>query len=252
MFTHAITRLPGENFATGLTTANLGRPSYELILKQHQAYRQALLGLGLDVVVLPAEPAYPDAYFVEDPAIVTPKIAVMTHPGAPARQGAGDSLKPFLEYYRPIFQIRPPGTVDGGDVMMVGNHFFIGLSERTNAAGADQLTSLLAAAGHTSETVPVASGLHLKSGVNYLGSETLLFSNSLVNHPAFKNYDKIVLDDDEAYAANTLWVNDALLMPAGFPKTYANLAHLGMRIIELDVSEMQKMDGGLTCLSLRF
>src|SRR5512135_3453610 len=121
MFTHAITRLPGENFAAGLTTANLGQPSYELILKQHQAYRQALLSLGLDVMVLPAEPTFPDAYFVEDPAIVTPNIAVMTHSGALSRHGEGATLEPFLEYYRPIFHIHPPGTVDGGDVLMVGN-----------------------------------------------------------------------------------------------------------------------------------
>ena len=135
---------------------------------------------------------------------------------------------------------------------MVGNHFFIGLSERTNAEGAAQLASLLAAAGHTSETVPVAGGLHLKSGVNYVGSETLLVTKTLADHPAFDHYDKIVLDEDEAYAANTLWVNDTLLMPKGFPKTYASLAHLGMKIIELDVSEVRKMDGGLTCMSLRF
>ncbi len=252
MFTHAFTRLPGENFADGLTTANLGSPNYEVILKQHQAYRQVLLSLGLDVVVLPAEPDYPDAYFVEDPAIVTPSIAVMTRSGAPSRQGEGKSLEPFLEYYRPIFHIHPPGTVDGGDILVVGNHFFIGLSERTNAEGAVQLASLLSAAGHTSETVPVAGGLHLKSGVNYMGSETLLVNKTLAEHLAFAHYDKIVLDEDEQYAANTLWVNDALLMPKGFPKTYASLAHLGLKIIELDVSEVRKMDGGLTCMSLRF
>jgi dimethylargininase len=252
MFTHAITRLPGENFANGLTTANLGTPSYDLILTQHQAYRQVLLGLDLDGVVLPAEPDYPDAYFVEDPAIITPHIAVMTRSGAPSRQGEGATLEPILEYYRPIFHINPPGTVDGGDVLMVGNHFFIGISERTNEEGAAQLASLLAAAGHTLRTIPVAGGLHLKSNINYVGSETLLVTKSLADHPAFDRYVKIVVDEDESYAANTLWVNDTLLMPRGFPKTYASLAHLGMRIIELEVSEVQKMDGGLTCMSLRF
>jgi dimethylargininase len=252
MFSHAFTRLPGANFADGLTTSNLGRPSYELILKQHLAYRQALLGLGLDVVVLPAEPKYPDAYFVEDPAVITSHICVMTHLGAPSRQGEGVTLEPFLKYYRPIFHIHPPGTVDGGDVLIVGNHFFIGLSERTNTDGAAQLATHLAAAGHTSETVPVTGGLHLKSGVSYVGSETLLITKDLAKHLAFERYDKILLDDDETYAANALWLNDALLMPTGFPKTYASLAHLGLRIIELDVSEVRKMDGGLTCMSLRF
>jgi len=252
MFTHAITRLPGPNFDEGLTTANLGRPNYPLILQQHYAYRQALLSLGLDVIVLPAEPAYPDAYFVEDPAIITPSIAVITRPGAPSRQGEEITLEPFIEYYRPVFHIQPPGTVDGGDVLMVGEHFFIGLSERTNPEGASQLATFLAGAGHTSETVPVAAGLHLKSGVNYVGKNTLLVSKSLADYPAFARYEKIILAAEEKYAANTLWVNDVLLMPQGFPKTYPSLTRLGLKIIELDVSEVQKMDGGLTCMSLRF
>jgi dimethylargininase len=252
MINHAITRLPGENFADGVTTANLGRPSYSLILQQHHAYRQALLSLGLDVIVLPAEPTYPDAYFVEDPAIITPKIAVSTCPGASSRQGEEITLEPFLEYYRPLVHIHPPGTVDGGDVLVVENHYFIGLSERTNSEGAAQLATLLAEAGHTSETVPVAAGLHLKSGVNYVGNDTLLITKNLADYPAFAKYKRIILDVDEEYAANTLWVNDTLLTPKGFPKTHASLAHLGMRLIELDVSEVQKMDGGLTCMSLRF
>jgi dimethylargininase len=252
MINHAITRLPGGNFADGLTTANLGLPSYPLILEQHRAYRQALLSLGLDVIVLPAEPVYPDAYFVEDPAIITSKIAVITRPGAPSRRGEETTLEPFLEYYRPIVHIHSPGTVDGGDVLMVGKHFFIGVSERTNAEGATQLAALLAGAGHTSETLPVAAGLHLKSGVNYVGKNTILVTKNIGYYPAFTRYEKIILDAGEEYAANTLWVNDTLLMPKGFPKTHAKLAHLDMRIIELDVSEVQKMDGGLTCMSLRF
>lgn len=252
MFTHAITRLPGQNFADGLTTAHLGHPDYQQILLQHRAYRQALLSLGLDVVVLPAEPAYPDAYFVEDPAIVTPKIVVITRPGAPSRQGEETSLAPFLEYYHPQVHIQSPGTVDGGDVLMVENHFFIGLSERTNEAGANQLAGFLTAAGHTCECVPVDSGLHLKSGVNYLGKNTLIVTKSMSSYPRFSNFDKILLDEAENYAANTLWINDTLLMPAGFPKTKQKISQLGMLIIELEVSEARRMDGGLTCMSLRF
>ncbi len=252
MFTHAITRLPGENFAEGLTTANLGHPEFKLILMQHQAYRQALLSLGLDVLVLPAEPAYPDAYFVEDPAIITSKIAIINHPGALSRQGEEATLEPFIRYYRPILHIESPGTVDGGDVLMVGNHFFIGLSERTNQQGAAQLARFLTDAGHTSETILVGAGLHLKSSVNFVGHNTLILTSTMADHPAFKKYEKIQVDDDESYAANTLWINDALLVPKGFPKTLARLKKLGMKIIELDVSEVQKMDGGLTCMSLRF
>ena len=252
MYTHAITRLPGNNFADGITISTLGRPSYHLILQQHQEYRQALQASGLELIVLPAEPAYPDAYFIEDPAIVTPRIAVITHPGAPSRQGEQLSIEPVLLRYRPVVHIDPPGTVEGGDILMVGNHFFIGLSDRTNFEGAVQLAKLLTAAGHTSELIQVPSGLHLKSSVNCVGSNTLLLTHALADHPAFSGYKKIVLDPDEEYVANTLWVNDTLLTPRGFPKARAKLRQLGMRIIELDVSEVQKMDGGLTCMSLRF
>jgi len=251
MFTYAITRLPGENFGDGLTSSTLGCPSYPLILQQHEAYRQALQDLGLEVIVLPAESAYPDAYFVEDPAIVTSKIAVITRPGAPSRQGEELTLEPILKQFRSVVHICPPGTVEGGDVLMVENHFFIGLSDRTNKEGAAQLAKLLEEAGHTSETVPVASGLHLKSGVNYVGKNTLLVTNSLADYPGFASYNKILLDPDEEYAANTLWVNDTLLTPKGFPKTFAKLTSLGVRVVELDVNEVQKMDGGLTCMSLR-
>jgi dimethylargininase len=252
MLTHAITRLPGKNFADGITTSNLGRPSYPLMLQQHQAYRQALQDLGLDVILLPAELDYPDAYFVEDPAIVTPEIAVITRPGAPTRRGEELTLEPALKQYRRVFHIEKPGTVEGGDILMVDNHFFIGLSDRTNYDGAAQLAKLLAAAGHTSETIPVASGLHLKSSVNYIGHGTLLVTHSLSDQPAFSRYEKIFLDFGEDYAANTLWINDTLLTPRGFPNAFAKLTHFGLPIIELDVSEVQKMDGGLTCMSLRF
>jgi dimethylargininase len=252
MFTHAITRLPGENFAEGITTADLGQPNYDLIQEQHRAYRRVLLCLGLDIVVLPAEPDFPDGYFVEDPAIITPKIAVIASPGASARQGEQTTIEPFLRYYRPIFHIHPPGTVEGGDVLMVGDHFFIGLSERTNSEGASQLTDHLAKVGLTSETVTVTEGLHLKSDVSYVAENTLLITRVLADQPAFASFQKILVDDDEAYAANTLWVNGTLLMPAGFPKTHAKLAKLGQPIIELDVSEARKMDGGLSCMSLRF
>jgi dimethylargininase len=251
MFTHAITRLPGENFADGITTYTLGQPNYPLIQKQHQAYRQALHELGLEVIVLPAEPAYPDAYFVEDPAIVTPKIAIITLPGAPSRQGEEITLEPVLTQFRPVVHIQPPGTVEGGDILMVGNHFYIGLSDRTNLEGAAQLAAFLANAGHTSENVQVAYGLHLKSSINYIGKDTLLMTKSLADHPAFASYNKIQLDPDEEVAANTLWINNTLLTPKGFPKTYSKLTKLGLMIIELDVSEVQKMDGGLTCMSLR-
>lgn len=252
MFSRAVTRLPGPDFAGGITTANLGAPDYGLILRQHADYCAALQQLGLEVITLEALPGYPDAYFVEDVAVVTPAVAVITRPGAQSRRGEEESVAPVLARYRPIARIDPPGTVDGGDVLMVGNHFFIGLSERTNRAGAEQLGCILQSRGHTWATVPVGAGLHLKSSVNLVGPNTLLLTEEFAAFEQFSDYGKIIIDKEEAYAGNTLFVNNHLLTPAGFPKTKAKLQSLNFEVIELDVTEVQKMDGGLTCMSLRF
>ena len=252
MFTHAITRKPAPNFADGITTSNLGEPSFATMLQQHQTYVQTIQSLGIKVVELEALPDFPDAYFVEDVAVVTPYVAVITNPGAPARNGEQKEMISPLSQFRPIAYITDPGTVDGGDILMVENHFFIGISERTNAEGAKQLGTILAKHGHTVTAVSVADGLHLKSSVNYVGNNTLLLTEEFASGPEFEGYDKIILDNEEAYAGNTLFINNTLLTPQGFPKTKAKLEQLGFPIIELDVSECQKMDGGLTCMSLRF
>ena len=142
-FTHAITRKPGKNFALGITTANLGKPDYELMIKQHQTYVQILKLLGLIVIELDALSEFPDSYFVEDSAIVTPEAAIITNPGADARKGEVEFMEPVLAKYRKIDRIKAPGTVDGGDVLMVDKQFFIGISDRTNEDGAKQLAAIL-------------------------------------------------------------------------------------------------------------
>lgn len=251
-FKIAITRKPGENFAQGITTSNLGTPSYELMAGQFGAYVETLESLGLEVIVLNAEPKYPDAYFVEDVAVVTPDIAIITNPGAKARRGEEDTIAPVLARYRETVRIQPPGTVEGGDVLMVGSHSFVGLSDRTNLEGAEQLGRILEAHGNTWTPVPVEAGLHLKSSVSYVGNNTLLVSEAFTSRSEFADYEKIVLDEAEEYAGNILSINDCLIMPLGFPDTRTKLEALGLPIIELDVSEARKMDGGLTCMSLRF
>ena len=253
MFTHAIARKPGKNFAQGLTTAVTAKPPlYELLLKQHEAYLGAIRSCGLEVTLLDPLPDYPDAYFVEDTAVVTTDVAIITNPGAEARKGEEDFMAPVLAGFRKIESILAPGTVDGGDVLQLGNHFFIGLSERTNKEGAAQLGRILESVGHTWATVEVAAGLHFKSSVNYVGKNTLLVTADFAEHAALSEYNKIVLEKAEAYAANTLLVNEHLLMPAGFPGTRKQLEVLGFDIIELETSEVRKMDGGLTCMSIRF
>ena len=252
MFRYAIVRKPGANFGDGLTTSDLGTPDFTLMTAQHDAYVGVLEELGLSVTGLEPEPDFPDAHFVEDAAVVTPDIAVITNPGAAARQGEEKTIEPVLANFRPIKRIEPPGTLDGGDVLMVGSHFFIGISERTNPEGAEQLGRILEGFGNTWKTVDVGKGLHLKSGVNHVGEGTLLLTEAFSRLDAFAGYEHIVLDPGEIYAGNSLLINDHLIVPQGFPGTLAKLEGLGLPIHVLDVSEVQKMDGGLTCLSIRF
>ena len=253
MFTQAIARKPGKNFAQGLTTAvNVKPPQYDLLLKQHEIYLETLKSCGLEVTLLDPLSDYPDAYFVEDTAVVTPDVAIITNPGAEARKGEEESMVPILAGFRKIERILAPGTVDGGDVLQVGNHFIIGLSERTNKAGAEQLGRILESFGNTWGMVPVGTGLHFKSSVNYVGKNTLLVTSDFAEHEQLRGYEKIVLENVEAYAANTLLVNGHLLTPTGFPGTRQKLEVLGFEIIELETSELRKMDGGLTCMSIRF
>jgi len=253
MFTQAIARKPGKNFARGLTTAvSVTPPRYDLLLQQHAAYLETLKSCGLEVTILDPLPDYPDAYFVEDTAVATPDVAVITNPGAATRNGEEESMIPVLAGFRKIERILAPGTVDGGDVLQVGSHFFIGLSERTNKEGAGQLCRILESFGNTWATVEVGAGLHFKSSVNYVGQNTLLVTPEFAERAELRGYDKIVLENAEAYAANTLLVNEHLLFPAGFPATRQKLEVLGFKIIELETSEVRKMDGGLTCMSIRF
>jgi len=252
MYTHAITRLPCPNFAAGLTTATLGLPDYELALQQHQTYVTTLGSLGLAVTVLESEPDYPDAHFVEDTAVITPEIAVITRPGALARRGEEESIAPVLAQHRTLAHIQAPGTVDGGDVLVMGKHCLIGLSQRTNEAGANQLRDILLGYGYNCAILPVGEGLHLKSSINYLGQERVLVTQDFVDLEILAGFEKVIAPDEEVYAANTLWINDTLLTPHGFPKTHALLMDAGLPVIEMPASEMEKMDGGLTCLSLRF
>ncbi|MFC1829892.1 dimethylarginine dimethylaminohydrolase family protein [Thermodesulfobacteriota bacterium] len=252
MFTHAVVRKPGEDFASGITTSRTGKPTYELLLKQHEAYIKTLETLGLEVIILDVLPGYPDAYFVEDTAVVTPDVAVITNPGAETRKGEEEEIETVLSKYRKTVRINPPGTLDGGDVLMAGNHFFIGISERTNTEGAVQLGHILEAYGNTWAAVHVESGLHLKSSVNCIGKNRLLVTENFAHLDELSGYDKIILKPSEAYAGNTLWVNNCLITPGGFPDTKKKLEKIGCDIVELEVSEVRKMDGGLTCLSIRF
>ena len=252
VLTRAILRLPGPDFASGITTASLGAPDLSRMLAQHAAYADALRAAGLEVEVLDALPGFPDAYFVEDVAVVVPELAVVARPGATSRRGEEDEIVPVLAAHRAVVRLEHPATLDGGDVLVIDRTVFIGLSARTNEEGARQLARLLEPRGYRSRTVPVVSGLHLKSSLNPVGNETLLVSPRIADRPELRPYRRIVVEAGDEAACNSLLVNGTLLTPAGFPKVRRQLAAAGLRTIELDVSEARKMDGGLTCLSLRF
>ncbi|MBA2290925.1 MAG: N(G),N(G)-dimethylarginine dimethylaminohydrolase [Gemmatimonadales bacterium] len=255
-FTRAIVCPPADSYATGLTTARLGPPDLARARAQHVAYVAALEAAGVQVTTLPSHSDHPDGTFVEDTSIVTAKGAILCRPGAPTRAGEVVAMRAALELLlgEELDAIVEPGTVDGGDICQAGSHFFIGLSQRTNEAGADQLARWLDRLGYTSSTVTIRDDptlLHLKSGLVWLGDQQLLAVPSLAAHPALSAYDVLTVPLDELYAANCVRVNDVLLVSAGYPRITATLAAMGYQVVPLEMSEFQKMDGGLSCLSIR-
>jgi dimethylargininase len=253
MFTKAIVQTPCKYIANALTTANLGSPDYFLAIHQHQKYIQALKRCGLDVTVLNANENYPDSVFVEDTALLTTQCAIITNPGAASRKGEIIEMSKVLNrFYSNVEAIEEPGTLDAGDVMMVDKHFYIGLSKRTNENGANQLIALLNRYGMTGSTITLENALHLKTGVSYLEQNNLLVTGEFLNKSEFQKFNIIEIDKDESYAANCVWINDKVLVPKRFSKTKRKIEESGYKTIVIDVSEFQKVDGGLSCLSLRF
>ncbi|MGH9969216.1 MAG: dimethylarginine dimethylaminohydrolase family protein [Pyrinomonadaceae bacterium] len=256
MFTKAIVRLPCSNFGDGETRATLGAPDYLRAVQQHEAYCAALESCGLMLTRLEADPRFPDSTFVEDTAVLTRHCAVLTQPGAASRVGEVTEIKGVLaQFYSKLHTIRRPGTLDGGDVCEAENHLFIGISKRTNEAGAQQLATLLSAFDYTSSFVDIRdldSILHLKSGLAYLGRNRLVVCEALAERAEFSAYDLVRVDPAEEYAANCVVVNERVLTAAGCSMFEDRLRGMGLEMTALDMSEFQKMDGGLSCLSLRF
>ncbi|HKV32688.1 MAG TPA: arginine deiminase family protein [Pyrinomonadaceae bacterium] len=256
MFTKAIVRAPSANFASGLTTVDLGAPVFELALQQHEAYCRTLEACGLSLDFLEPDERYPDSTFVEDTAVLTRRGAVIARPGVSSRLGETEAIERVLGYYFDrLHAIREPGTLDGGDVCEAGDHFFIGISQRTNEAGATQLATLLEEFGYTSTLIDIrnlSNILHLKSGLAYLGGNRVLVVDEVKNLESFAGYDLIRIRPEEAYAANCLLIDDRVLVASGFPVLEQQLRETGYKTVVLEMSEFQKMDGGLSCLSLRF
>ncbi len=300
MFTRAIVRPPAANFFQGLTFSGLGAPDYERALVQHEAYCVALERCRLALTRLDSDKQYPDSCFVEDAAILIEVLpddrataqarafdicAIVTRPGAPSRAGEVEGIRKVLaDTFPTLSEIHSPGTLDGGDICEAGRHYFIGISARTNEAGAQQLAELLAPLGYTTSFVDIRQSgtgvspvihaqdaratpslsmhaqdaratpelLHLKSGLSYLGDNRLVVTDALAERAEFAGYNLVRVPPGEEYAANCIRVNDQVLVAAGHPGFETRLRELGYQTIALEMSEFQKMDGGLSCLSLRF
>lgn len=256
-FTKAIVRLPGENFSQGLTLSeSLAGPDFRKALEQHAAYCRALTACGVEVIVMRADENYPDGTFVEDTFVIAERVAIATRPGAKTRAGEVESVANAVRAFRSrLERIEAPGTVDGGDICQVDDHFLIGLSARTNEAGAAQLAAILARHQYTSSTLDIrghGSLLHLKSGIAYLGDGRFLMAAGFPPMDGFAHCDMIEVAANEMYAANAVRVNGEVLIASGFPGIAGTLDELRYRVRPLDMSEFAKMDGGLSCLSLRF
>jgi dimethylargininase len=256
VFTKAIVRPPGENFADGLTSVDFGKPDHKLALQQHAAYCGVLESCGLELITLAPDEWHPDSTFVEDTAILTKRGAVIMRPGAESRRGETEEIQSVVRKQFPeASAVADPGTVDGGDVCEAGTHFFIGISQRTNEAGATQLGRILTSFGYTSSLIDIrglSNILHLKSGVAYLGGNRLVVIEALSRTKQFSEYELVHVNSAEEYAANCLYINGRVLIAAGFPNLKKQLENLGYPTMALEMSEFQKMDGGLSCLSLRF
>ena len=255
-FSHIIARKPCRAMTEGITSGLYpGKPDYELALRQHQDYIEALRQCDVDITLLEADDRYPDSCFVEDPAVITKNCAIITNPGAASRNGEKNEIigavrKFFKE--EDIAYIKGPGTLEGGDVMMVGDHFYVGRSARTNEEGIRQFTEILEKHGMICSEVKLEEVLHLKTGVNYLEDGNMLVSGEFVTKPEFQQYNCVRIPEEEAYAANCIWVNDTVIVPAGYPAVLKAVQDLGYRTLTVDTSEYRKLDGGLSCLSLRF
>ena len=228
----------------------------QLARRQHRAYEEALTGIGCQVQHMPASPELPDSVFVEDAAVVFDELAIITRPGAISRRPETTSVADALRPYRPLFMIDAPGTVDGGDVLQVGNIVYVGLSSRSNAQAIGQMQTILSQFGYQVRSVEVNGFLHLKSAVTQLAEDILLVNPAWVEPRIFENIQVVAVDANEPYGANALWIGEGVIYPASFPRTRQRiekaLEKYRFQIYGVDVSELQKAEGAVTCCSLIF
>jgi dimethylargininase len=249
----ALTRDISPAFARCELTHLARRPiDVALARAQHAAYEEALSDAGCEVRRLESDPTMPDAVFVEDAAVVLDEVAVVTRPGAESRRGEPAAVADALAECRPVRRIEPPGTLDGGDVLVTGRRVFVGASSRSNASGRGQLRQILEPLGYAVVDVPVDGCLHLKSAVTDVGDTLLLMNRAWVPREAFPDFEVLDVAPGEPHAANALRIFEHLIYPVSFPHTRRRLEACGLEVLAVDVSELQKAEGAVTCCSVVF
>jgi dimethylargininase len=247
----AITRQVSPNFDQCELT-HLARTPIDVPLakRQHSAYEAALAANGYQVTSLPPSADLPDSVFVEDAALVFDEVGVLTRPGAHSRRLETEAIAPVLARHREVVAIEPPGVIDGGDVLTLGRQVFVGISSRTNSQAIEQLEKILAPWNYRVIPVPVTGCLHLKSAVTQVADNTLLINREWVNEAYFQGWQHIEVDPQEPGGANALFLGDQVIYPTTHASTLVRLQEAGIRVLEVDVSEVLKAEGGVTCCSL--
>ncbi len=246
----ALVRTPGASFQGCISSHPLRHTiSLDRARTQHARYCRALFDLGLEVIKLKEDDKHPDACFIEDTAVIVGHKALIGRMAKESRRGEEQQVKDILEQYLNIAQVVAPATVEGGDVIHLAKRLISGITQRTNSAGVNQLREWLDIPVTTIEDSHI---IHLKSHITYLAQNTIVATKPYASHPALNEFNVLVVPDNERYAANTLTIDDTVVLAAGYPKTKALIQQAGFSTIDLDMSEFMKCEGALTCLSLLF
>lgn len=253
-FTRAITRRPARSISAGLRAEYMGDPVLHTMLTAHAQYVAALRSTGAEITELDPLEQFPDAQFVEDTALCLPQGAVLMRPGAPTRIGEVAEMAPTLHgFYDDVREIQGPGHIEGGDILVTGREILVGRSDRTDAAGVVELAEIVAEWGHSLREVFTPEGvLHFKTDCSLMDEETILATKRLAASGCFEGYRVLHVPEGEEAAANAIRFNDLVLMAAGFPKTADMLRSANYQVVEIDNTDCAKLDGGMSCLSLRF
>lgn len=253
-FSHALCRRPAKSLINGLRAIDTGQPDYQTFVTDHDDYIKALKSAGAQVQILEALEAFPDSVFIEDAALCLPECAVIMRPGAPSRLGEAEAIIPAISgIYSKVFKIEGPGFIEGGDILTTDKEILVGKSARTDEAGISELAELLKPFGYKVRTVETpADILHFKTDCSLIGHNAILATEKLANSGCFEGYDVITVEKGEEACANAIRFNDIVIMPKGFPATQAKLEGMGYNIIPVGNEQAAKLDGGMSCMSLRF